>query len=100
MQQDQDPQEILAKEEMARHEAFVRAGGGHGDGPFEAGLETLCCAGCVVVGDGVGRVEGLVDEGAVDEVFGVVVAGAEEGDLDVEVVGVAGGGRVEVGGEH
>ena len=100
MQDNQDAKEYLREEEGTGHEPLVQTRGRHGDGPFQRGLETLGGADGVVLRRGVRVVQGFVEEGAVDEVFGVVVAGAEEGYLHVVGVRVAGRWSVEVGCKH
>lgn len=74
--------------------------GGHCHWPFQRGLEALGCAQGVVLGHAVGVVESFVEEGTVEEVFGVVITRAEKRDLDVEDVGVLSRRGVEIGGEH
>lgn len=100
MQEDQDPKEVLREEEGTGHEPLVQTRGRHGNGPLERSLETLGGADGVVLRHGVRVVQGFVEEGAVDEVLGVVVAGAEEGYLHVVGIRVADRGSVEVGREH
>lgn len=48
----------------------------------------------------VGVVESFVEEGMVEEVFGVVIMRVEKCDLDVEDVGVLSWRGVEIGGEY
>ena len=100
MQDNQDPEEILRKEKGTRYEPLVQTRGRHGNGPLERSLETLGGADGIVLRYGVRVVQGFIEEGTVDEVLGIVIARAEEGNLYVVGIRVAGRRSVEVGCEH
>ena len=100
MQDNKDTKQVLGEKEQARYESLMRACRRHGDWPLQASLEAFSSTDCVVVRHSVGIVQGLVDEWPMNKEFGIIVARAKEGDLDVEEKGVTGRYRVEIRCEH